>query len=64
MNPRDSADPQPASPTDGQDIPRVEPDAPAPRSKAGTPIEVPILSEPTVVLTDPPALLGGASHTW
>jgi hypothetical protein len=32
--------------------------------RPGTPIEVSFLKEPPVVLTDPPAIFGGASHTW
>ncbi len=64
MNPRDSADPRPEPSPGETDLSCREPEVCPPRPKAGTPIEVPILSEPPVVLKDPPAIYGGASHTW
>jgi hypothetical protein len=56
---------EPLEPSSSEsDHPAREPDAAAPRAKAGTPVAVPLLSEPVVVLKDPPAIFGGASHTW
>jgi hypothetical protein len=63
MNPHENSEPlEPSS--DDSDFPAREPDADAPKSRAGTPVAVPLLSEPVVVLKDPPAIFGGASHTW
>lgn len=62
MNASDFPDPLPEPSPDDADFTAPEPDAVAPRSRAVTRIGMTILSEPTVVLTDPPAMLGG--HTW
>ena len=51
------------TPSDG-DLAADETDLRPPRSGAVTRFAVNILKEPDVVLTDPPAILGGASHTW
>ena len=62
MNPL--GDDRPEPPPEGADLPQREPEAPPPKSTAGTPITVKILTEPDVVLDDPPAIFGGGSHTW
>ena len=64
MNPQDSVHPLPEPSLADAELPQREPEAPPPRSKAVTPITVKILSEPDVVLDDPPAIFGGGSHTW
>jgi len=64
MNPHEPAEAQIELLPDDSDPAVPPPDADAPRSRAGTPVAVPLLSEPVVVLTDPPAIFGGASHTW
>ncbi|HVM43857.1 MAG TPA: hypothetical protein VMT77_10120 [Gemmatimonadales bacterium] len=48
----------------GAGAPPPESGEPGAPKRAGTPIAVPLFKEPPVVLTDPPAIFGGASHTW
>ncbi len=59
----DSAAPEP-EPTSGEDDLAGRAPAASPAPRPGTPIDVSFLKEPPVVLTDPPAIFGGASHTW
>ena len=56
-------DPQ-AEPVEDDAEPATPRDPRPPRSGAVARIAVAILSEPDVVLDDPPAIFGGASHTW
>jgi hypothetical protein len=64
MDPRDSAAARPEPSPSGADLPERLTDPPPPKSKAVTQIPTTVLSEPVVVLDDPPAIFGGASHTW
>ena len=50
-------------PTDG-DVAADDAERLRETSGAVTRFPINILREPDVVLTDPPAILGGASHTW
>jgi len=63
MNPHEPAEARIELLPDDTD-PAAPSDADAPRSRAATAVAVPLLSEPAVVLKDPPAIFGGASHTW
>jgi len=63
MHLMDSAAPEPA-PSPGKDGAEERGPAASAPARAETPIEVTFLKQPPVVLTDPPAIFGGASHTW
>jgi hypothetical protein len=58
------ADAPPELPLDVAGLAEPETEVPPPRSGAVARVSVSILSEPDVVLDDPPAIFGGASHTW
>jgi hypothetical protein len=64
MDDRDPIDSQPEPIPHDADIVAPEAGARSVRSGAVARISVAILSEPDVVLDDPPAIFGGASHTW
>ena len=63
MSTSDPDDPSPDG-SAGADDSREEAERPPEPRRAGTPFPVTLFAEPPVVLTDPPAILGGASHTW
>ena len=64
MNSPESVDPQPEPILDEADSAAAESGARPHKSGAIARVAVAILGEPDVVLDDPPAIFGGASHTW
>ena len=64
MNATDAPDHQPEPAADDLPVPAPESHADVPSSRAVTPIGMTILGEPPILLTDPPTIIGGASHTW
>jgi hypothetical protein len=60
----DFVDSQPEPSPDDSGFLSPESDARPARSNVVTRFAETLLTEPDVILTDPPAIFGGASHTW